>query len=197
VRCAAGSILGLRERSRGAHREEEEIGGDNREQKGLRLLPRGAEHHPTCPTTLYQARTIRYSSTPSALLAPRVSGPPTATRSPRQCIPTGKWSNLPTCSAVHGHVSPVRSGGGTRIGPASAFIARRGPRRQEDPAREIRAGQPAGVAVSEDRRLPCPRGLRPDWMDGEDRAGRKEGTAGSGSSQARRVGRGVAVPTSL
>jgi hypothetical protein len=54
VRCAAGSRVQTRlaGEKQGAHREEEEIGGDNWEQKGHRLLPRGAEHHPTCPTTL-------------------------------------------------------------------------------------------------------------------------------------------------
>jgi hypothetical protein len=40
----------------------------------------------------------------------------------------------------------VTSGGGTRIGAASAFIARRGPQRQEDPARQIRAGRPASLS---------------------------------------------------
>jgi hypothetical protein len=128
---------------------------------------------------------------------------------------TGKWPNF---STVHGHLSPGAAASAPC--PYEACTERKDRGRDVRRRDTYRCGQcvhcasgpaetggscaadtrrPAGVAVSEDRRLPCPRGLRPDcdWMDGEDRAGRKEGTAGSGSSQARRVGRGVAVPTSL
>jgi hypothetical protein len=242
VRCAAGSRVQTRlaGEKQGAHREEEEIGGDNWEQKGHRLLPRGAEHHPTCPTTLsgtYLFYTSPYFHRRTGPTLPRPTyctlqqhalGSPRAAcarATDRDTFPapvqktlvphTGKWPNF---STVHGHLSPGAAASAPC--PYEACTERKDRGRDVRRRDTYRCGQcvhcasgpaetggscaadtrrPAGVAVSEDRRLPCPRGLRPDcdWMDGEDRAGRKEGTAGSGSSQARRVGRGVAVPTSL
>lgn len=71
--------------------------------------------------------------------APRVHGLPTAIRSRASPVLTGKWPNLPSWCAVHGHVSPARGGCGVS---ASAVLPVRGAWRR---THHHRASEPPAV----------------------------------------------------